>query len=208
MNETLVNNPIANLPSYDAGICLELENKNLSFKTLLINTKNSDGKVYNYYALQLGYELKTLLGAGSYRAYGFTTNKRFSNWEEVYNKERLQGFGISLDQKFSENLGTFARFGWQDDNATVDYDRFYSIGLNINGKLWKREENEIGIGYSYLEGTDNSNIDNSFVLEGYIRFQLTKFSNLTLDCQYVKDEMKNTADNRGIFYGVRVNLWF
>jgi porin len=149
MNDIFVNSALANLPSYDLGGVAELDISNFSIRGLMVSSKNEEGKEYNYYALQLGYKLDTPMGEGNYRVYGFTTNKRFQNWEET-DDENLQGFGISADQKLSEIIGVFARVGWQDDKAIIDHDAVYSAGLNINGKLWGRENDEIGLGYAYL----------------------------------------------------------
>ncbi len=238
MNDIFVNNTLANLPSYDIGGVVELDISNFSIRGLIMSSKTGytymarekvgevyckehdvwkpvfsdvekeEYKNYNYYALQLGYKVDTPLGEGNYRIYGFTTNKKFQNRDGTGEKN-LQGLGISADQKLSEIIGAFARLGWQDDKAAaVVHDAVYSGGLNINGKLWGRENDEIGVGYAYLNGADKAEIDNTNAIEAYAKFKISDFSDITVDVQYIKDDMKLGQDNDGVIYGVRLNAYF
>jgi len=211
MNEAFVNHKNVNLPSYDLGGVIEFDISNVSVRGLAMNT-NYEADVdtcenYNYFALQFGYTIDTGLGEGNYRIYGFMTSKRFQEWDET-GKERLQGFGISADQQLSSVIGVFARLGWQDDAAVIDHEAAYSGGVNINGNLWGRGNDEIGIGYAYLTGADGADIDNTSAVEAYTRFQLTTFSDITLDIQYMADNYKHDEDIDGFIYGVRVNAYF
>lgn len=43
--------------------------------------------------------------------------------------------GISLDQQLGKVLGVLARFGWQDDQAEVNYDAINSGGVDIIGTV-------------------------------------------------------------------------
>jgi hypothetical protein len=211
MNEVFVNHKNVNLPSYDIGGAAELNISNFSIRGVVMNTEHEAGdeafKNYNYYALQIGYALDTALGKGNYRIYGFTTSKSFEDWDETGQK-RLQGVGVSLDQQLSSIVGIFARAGWQDDAAVIDHKNVYSGGVNINGKLWGRENDEIGIGYAYLTGADDCDIDNTNAFESYVKFQLSKFSDLSLDVQYIDDDMKQEEDRDGFIYGIRMNAYF
>jgi porin len=207
MNDIFVNSTLANLPSYDLGGVAELGISNFSVKGIIMNSKNEYDANYNYYALQLGYALDTELGEGTYRIYGFTTNEKFENWDGTEEKS-LQGLGISADQQLGKIVGIFARLGWQDDSAVIDHDALYSGGVNINGNLWGREQDEAGIGYAYLSGADERDIDNTHSFEAYAKFQLTTFSDITVDIQYMSDNYKHEKDIDGFIYGVRVNAYF
>ena len=211
MNEVFINHKNVNLPSYDLGGALELNISNFSIRGLIMNTKfedeNETFRNYSYYALQLGYELETALGKGNYRIYGFTTNKKFSDWDES-DKESLKGIGISADQQLSSIVGVFIRTSWQDDAAVIDHESVYSGGVNINGKLWGRECDEIGLGYAYLTGADESDIDSTDAFEAYARFNVTKYSDITLDVQYINDDLRHDDDRDGWIYGLRANAYF
>jgi hypothetical protein len=207
MNSIFVNKKTGNFPSYDLGGVAELDISNFSARGLIMSLKNEEDREYNFYALQLGYRIDTSLGEGNYRIYGFTTNDKFLNWDGT-GEESLQGFGISVDQKLGEIFGIFARAGWQDNRAVIDHDAAYSGGLNINGKLWGRKDDEIGLGYAYLNGADKAEIDNTNAIEAYIKFKISDFSDITFDAQYVNDNMKQDEDQDGFIYGGRLNAYF
>jgi hypothetical protein len=212
MNQVFVNNKNVNLPSYDLGGVIELNVSSFSIKALMMNTKfeaeEDVFKNYDYYALQFGYNLKTSLGEGNYRIYGFTTSRTFPDWDEK-NEERLQGFGISVDQQLSSIIGVFARLDRQSDSAIIDHDTGYSGGVNINGKLWGRKDDEIGIGYAYLTGADKADIENTNAIEAYTKFKISDFSDVTFDIQYLNDNMKHDEEDRdGFIYGIRLNAYF
>ncbi|MCX7856844.1 MAG: carbohydrate porin [Deltaproteobacteria bacterium] len=218
MNETFVNNPVANLPSSDWGLAMELEWKSYSFKLVGMRSKNEneemDRKKFNWFGMQLGYKLDIGIGEGNYRVYAYTTDKKFENWRaDAY--KALRGFGVSFDQEIiRETLGAFVRAGWQDDSARVDYTRMFSLGLNLSGILWGRKKDEIGLGYAYLKSpTKHEDLKKTHVLEGYIKFQLATYrfinSDLTLDYQYIKDKAREIKETRaGHIYGARLNISF
>jgi len=85
----------------------------------------------------------------------------------------------------------------------------YSGGININGKLWGREDDEIGIGYAYLDGCDDADVDNTQVVEGYVKFKVTEFSHVSLDVQYMNDDYEgNIDDTEGVISSVRYVIEF
>lgn len=211
MNQIFVNHKNVNIPSYDIGGAAELNISNFSVRGVIMNTKHEAGgddfKNYNYYALQVGYALDAAPGKGNYRVYGFTTSRSFDDWDETGN-ERLKGVGISMDQKLSLIIGVFARMTWQNDAAVIDHQNIYSGGLNINGKLWGRENDEMGLGYAYLTGAEKSDIDHTNAFETYVRFKISKFSDVSPDIQYIDDNLKHGDNRKGFIYGVRVNAYF
>jgi porin len=211
MNEALGNAPEDNLPSYDIGGVIELDISNVSIRALAMNTNYEADvdayKNYNYFALQIGYAIDTSLGEGNYRILGFTTNSKFPNWDGT-DYVNLNGFSISADQQLGDIVGVFARLGWQDNSAEIVHDAIYSAGVNINGNLWGREQDEAGIGYAYLNGADKGDIDGTNVFETYIKFKILKYADISLDIQYMADNYKHEEDINGFIYGVRVHAYF
>ncbi len=216
MNEALVHNPLANLVSYDVGVAGEFEWDRFHFRLVGMRSKveDSDGRNYNWVGAQVGYKVVTELGEGNYRLYGYRTNKRFDNWDgDSY--EALKGIGVSFDQQLiKEALGAFFRAGLQDSSAVVDYNRMVSFGININGSVWGRKDDEIGVGYAYLRSPSrNEELKSSQVFEGYFKFKLfslkTITSDITFDYQYIRDRVRESENNKsGYVYGVRWNLHF
>lgn len=218
MNEALVHNPLVNLPSYDGGVALEFEWDKFHLRLVGMRSKNEnesmDVRNYNWIGMQAGYKLETSIGEGNYRIYTYTTNKRFENWDaDAY--RALKGIGVSFDQQIiKELLGAFFRAGWQDDSAKVDYNRMFSLGLNLNGSVWGRKDDELGIGYAYLKSpSKNEELKHSQVFEGYVKFKLFSYkfinSDITFDYQYIRDKARESENTKaGNIYGVRLNFNF
>ena len=70
------------------------------------------------------------------------------------------------------------------------------------------ENDEIGIGYAYLTGADDSDIDSTNAFETYARVNVSKFSDITIDIQYIDDNLKHEDNRKGLIYGVRANAYF
>lgn len=209
MNEALVNGPHAFLPSYDIGGALEWEVGPFAAKGVVMQVgENDEGKAYNFYGVQVGYTLETPIGEGTYRVLVDTTSDDFRDPDGV-DTEPLKGVIISFDQEIGEILGAWIRLGTSDDKAIVNFRDLYSGGIDISGKLWGREQDNIGIGYAYLSG-GNQDIDRAQVAEGYIRFGLNEILALTLDVQYLDDKYKEGAGNDvdGWIAGMRVTAEF
>lgn len=77
-----------------------------------------------------------------------------------------------------------------------------SGGLNITGKWYGREGDNIGIGYAYWDGKNDFN--QTQVAEVYWRFVLNNYVAVTADAQYMQDEY-DTDDNDtdGFILGIR-----
>lgn len=209
MNEALVNGPHVFLPSYDIGGAFEWKISNFNVRGVVMNVgENDEGNSYHFYGAQVGYTLSTPLGEGTYRVIVDRTSKQFLD-REGEDKKNLTAVVLSFDQQLGDTIGVWLRFGWQDDEAAVDYDAIYSGGINISGNLWKRENDSIGLGYAYLNG-GNLDIDQTQVLEGYYRLVMNDYFSLTADVQYMKDDYKDSADSepKGVILGLRATAEF
>ncbi|MDW8001450.1 MAG: carbohydrate porin [Deltaproteobacteria bacterium] len=217
MNEAFVRNPLANLPSYDWGGALEFLGKRSSFRIVGMSSKNENEllpkKSYSWVGAQLGVNLSTGIGDGNYRIYGYTTNKRFEDWEGQ-NYKRLRGFGLSFDQEIvKEIMNAFFRLGTQSDSAKVDYKNMLSFGLNFSGKAWKRAKDEIGMGYAYLKSPKRKeDVKRTNVFEAYFKLHLLEYkflsSDITFDYQYISENLKEATKRAGNILGARLNVSF
>ena len=167
--------------------------------------ENDDGNNYNFFAAQLGYKVNTSLGEGNYRLIGQVTSKQFI--DENGDKEKRMAAIISFDQELGDIFGAWIRFGWQDDKALIDYDTLFSGGLNITGKWYGREDDNIGIGYAYLHVKND--FDYTQVAEVYWRFVLNEYFAATADLQYMQDKYDTGRDDvDGFIGGVRMTTEF
>lgn len=59
------------------------------------------------------------------------------------------GFGLNLEQDLTNDLGLFARYSWNDGRnetwAFTEIDRSLSVGIQKNGKSWKRKNDYVGL---------------------------------------------------------------
>jgi len=77
-------------------------------------------------------------------------------------------------------LGAFFRAGWQDDSAQIDYNKMVSFGLNLNGSVWGKKDDEVGIGYAYLKSPSKAQLKRTNVFESYVKFKLFSYNVLKL----------------------------
>ncbi len=207
MNEALTNGPNLFGPSYDIGGALEWDYHNFTVKGVVMQVgENDDLRSFHFYGAQIGYTIITRLGEGNYRINVQGTSEDFSDSQGA-NFESKAAVIFSFDQQLKETFGAWVKFGWQDDKALINYESLYSGGIDISGKIWKRENDNIGIGYAYLSGA-NSGIDKTQVAEAYARFMLNEIFALTLDTQWIKDKYVAGDSPKGFIYGVRMTAEF
>ncbi len=206
MNDAFVNNPLAELPSYNPGAVLEIAYGEYHLTGLITNTKNDEGHYYNYYALQGGIYKLTLGGLESnLRLYYWRTSKDFENCKGE--KDYREGVGFSGDLTW-ENWGIFTRLGINTHTDTGDFKSFVSGGVTYGGFKVLNKETTLGLGVGYLDGnTKVGEIKSVTTAEGYYKMDLTKWASLTFDLQYQYQDEKERNIGAWV-YGVRLNLTF
>ncbi len=106
---------------------------------------------------------------GNYRFYGWgrltphcknTSDPAvFSNCDLIPEADRIRikgsnsGFGFSLDQQFSESLGVWARFGYQDPDVS-QFDKAVSGGV-VFSQVLGRSHDTVGLAYGAVFPADN-----------------------------------------------------
>nr|VFJ60061.1 MAG: porin [Candidatus Kentron sp. DK] len=211
MNDAFVNNTLLVPPAFDAGIAGELEMGRWSLKGVWINGRNVDpdnglDEDYDYFAGQLGWRTESRWGEGNYRLLAQGTSDDFADPTGA-KTWGLFSVGLSADQQLSAAVGVFARLAWQDDDAAIDHDALYSGGVRVDGGLWGRVDDEVALGYAHLDG-GNGEIEKTDILEGYVKFQLTEYADLSLDVQYLDERTTGVNDPSGFVYGMRINGYF
>jgi len=211
MNEVFVNANNYNLGSYDAGAVLAWKQGDWTLTGLGMNIgQNDQGDNYNFWGAEIGYHPQTALGAGNYRLIVTGTSSEFPDTANA-KKESLLSYGLSFDQAFGEVLGGFLRVSLQQEDAAVDYKALYSAGLNFDGGGWNRDGDNIGIGYAYLDG-GNQSVKSSQVVEAYYLAVLNEHLALTTDVQYMTDDIteQDTRQNNpeGWIVGMRLTAEF
>jgi hypothetical protein len=206
MNSALVNASNAFLPSYDKGAAAEWQSGNWSLNAVYMGIGGNEGMPsFNFYGAQVGYRLPLSIGEGNYRINVNGTGDAFESPTGSYRS--IYSILISCDQQIGENLGAWVRVGRQDDGAWIDYEYLFSGGIDLSGRLWSRDRDNIGIGMAYMNG-GNSDIDSSTVLEFYYRWAINEIAALTFDFQYMRDNLTAGDDPRGWIGGLRFAACF
>jgi high affinity Mn2+ porin len=125
------------------------------------------------------------------------------------------GISVNWQQQVTDSVGVFARAGWADGNIEpwdfTDIDRTVSGGLSINGKLWGRPDDTVGIA-GVINGISSEHIaflnagglgiligDGALlnpgleqILEAYYSYALTSSVKLTADYQFIANPGYNS----------------
>ncbi|MBK8908252.1 MAG: carbohydrate porin [Rhodospirillales bacterium] len=79
--------------------------------------------------------------------------------------------------------------------------------MDIIGTPWGRPDDNIGIGYAFLDG-GNGDLSAAHVAEVYYRFAVTEHLGLTADAQYLNDNIKADTGPSGFILGLRATATF
>ena len=202
-NEIFVNSRSTFLPAYDCGGALvwQLGDWTLTGVGMAVGD-NDDGRAYTWYGAEVDYRLETRLGEGHYRVMYSGTSNDYPDPNGMQLKAR-EAVSLSFDQELGEGFGVFLRMAWQAEDAAVTYAADYSGGVDINGRLWGREGDNVGIGYGYLEG-GNTGLEHTRAFETYYRLGVNDTLALTADVQWMQDVYhRYQAGPEGWIFGVR-----
>ncbi len=138
------------------------------------------------------------------------------------------GFGLSLEQAITHEIGVFARYGWADgkneDFEFSQIDRSLSGGVSVGGARWRRAADRVGVaavrnylsgdqrvfladgGLGFLIGDGRLNYRPETILETYYAFQVVKFLIVSLDYQRVENPAYNYDRGPVNVYSLRLHV--
>ena len=164
LSDALVNNQMLGLSSNGTGIAAEFDPKNgfrLKFGLQQSNTDATNLSDSMYTLSEVGYTFTPLaLPEGSYRLWFRTDNT---------SDDIRKGVGISVDQKLTNAVGLFARYGTQDlDDDGRDH--YWSAGVGFQNGFIFNPQDTWGVGYSQMRLQSG---DREKLVEGYYNLLLT-----------------------------------
>jgi high affinity Mn2+ porin len=137
------------------------------------------------------------------------------------------GFGYNLEQAITPEIGIFSRAMWQDGRyetfAFTEAHRSVTIGTAINGSLWGRERDTLGIaamrnalsgvyrqylaagGLGYFIGDGRLNYRDEQIVETYYSIAVLKNFWATLDYQSMHNPAYNADRGPVSFIGMRLH---
>ena len=163
---------------------------------------------------------------GAFRVLGFLNRERAGTFREALLQQgtpdlgptrrpgtKKYGFGLNLEQAVTSDIGVFARYGWADGKteawAFTEIDRSVSGGASIQGRLWRRTGDTVGIAAvrNYLSGDDRAflaagglgfiigegrlNYRPETIQEMYYSWLATRQWTLTVDYQHIANPAYN-----------------
>jgi high affinity Mn2+ porin len=140
------------------------------------------------------------------------------------------GFGVDWQQEIAKNVGTFARFGWQDGEtaaaAFTDVDWTVQLGVSVKGAAWHRPADTFGLlgnlagassdqiaflkagGTGILNGDGNLGYTPEMSLETYYNIALVKGCSLAFDYQFIGNPAFNADRGPVNVFGTRLHWEF
>ena len=198
--DALVNNQMLGLSSNGTGVAAEFDPKNgFRFKFGFQQSNNDATNLSDslYTLSEAGYTFTPLaLPEGTYRVWFRTDNTA----PEVIRK----GVGLSVDQKLTNVVGLFARYGTQESDLDPR-DNFYSFGVSFQNGMVISPLDRWGIGYAHM---DLASGDREHLAEGYYNFQLTERLRLSFHLTHVLDRLESEPRFGYLLPGVRFQAAF
>ncbi|WP_426407621.1 carbohydrate porin [Bradyrhizobium ganzhouense] len=140
------------------------------------------------------------------------------------------GFYANMEQAINTDIGIFARVSWNDGQNEIlsftDIDRSLSGGVSIKGVSWGRPSDTIGIGGAInglstahrdflaaggnglLIGDGRLNYRDEKILEAYYAYNLSKWSTLTFDYQFIANPAYNADRGPVSVFSARAHAEF
>ena len=223
-----VNNPTIEMPNFPLGSFVTLAP--LSWMEFGIGVADGDGDWHqifdNVFAMaELRFNLNFLplaretaeKWAGNYRFYYWVND---SEHADLYHPDKMRtgyGFGISFDQRINDMFILFLRYGHRRDRV-YSFSDAISAGVEILGKIWKRQQDALGIGWSRIftgrayhnmvlrpAGVDSGD---EKMLEIYYRLGFNEYLSLSAVVQIWRNAEGDRDHGTFTTFGVRGSVYF
>jgi len=185
---------------------------------------------------------------GNFRFYAiYDARNNYRDIDYSSKIEENTAFGLSFDQEISDGLGLFVRYAMQDDSVLawsdvngddsvdgwVDTDSdsivdtpevlnpvksAVSGGVSLNGSLWRRDQDVVGIAYgvlinnkdnlAYFDSTVIPNPGDESHFEVYYKLGFNDHFTLTPDLQVVTNAGGDADNDTITVYGLRAQMNF
>jgi carbohydrate-selective porin OprB/uncharacterized coiled-coil protein SlyX len=219
------NSPTIEFPDNTAGIRLAYVPKEWLELDYGIFDGNSDWEKVGDNPFNVGqvhFKTDLLKLPGNYRFYGWNNNVQHTKWADAEKaKEAAYGFGLSFDQKVSDIITLFTRYGWQNpevfnpelkatDGSSYSLEQSWSAGLQVEGKPWGREKDVLAFAVGQVMPSDDYKEYNVGFqakteghMEAYYRIFVNDHLSISPDFQYIWNPFgKDVADDTSpIFVG-------
>ena len=153
---------------------------------------------------------------GNYRIFGWANTNDYAKLDGTgKGDEKNYGFGLSLDQQFTDIFGAFARYSWNrgDVDNGISASHTWSLGLQANVK-GIGDEDVVAIAYGQVMPSDeykdnvNSDAKSENHLEVYYSWNVTDYLSISPDFQMVENPFYNEDDDTAYVGTIRMQISF
>ena len=211
---------------YAPAVALQYSPSGMIDLNFIAANGNGDGfnDVFDYMYLVGQINFKTRFGVqpGNYRFYAVSDHRRST--QTTFTKISDGGktsntvWGVSFDQAVTDGIGVFARYSMQDDGIAENIvGSTWSLGALLQGTLWGRDDDTVGIAYGTVILNDKADLagalgtadtgDESHV-EAFYKFGVSEHFTLTVDAQLINNNGGNAAADTVTVAGLRGQLNF
>jgi len=221
------NSPVIEFPDNAGGLRLAISPIELFDIELGVFDADSDFEdIFDsvFLGSQINFKPKFFNRVGNYRLIGWLNDQNHTKWQDITkDKEKGYGFGLSFDQEFTDSLGAFIRYSWQEPTVYLTGSSFslehaFSAGLQIKAGLWNRENDVLGLGVGYAIPSDDykkadptRNAKKEGHFETYYNIYINEHLHLSPDIQVVwnpyGDDVQDKKDTITVF-GLRGQMDF
>lgn len=242
----------ANTRGYDYGATIELNQKDWAWRygvfgePTVANGQDIDPQFLraNGHATEFEYRYKLADLAGKARLLAYWNNAHMGSYREALDRAYLDGgtpdvtatrtyrskygVGLNLEQEVADDLGAFARAGWNDGQteswAFAEIDRTVSAGLVWKGVRWARPGDRFGLafvanglsdahrdylaagGIGFIIGDGTLRYGWEQILEAYYSLRVREGILLSFDLQGVKNPAYNRDRGPAAIAAVRAHF--
>ena len=157
---------------------------------------------------------------GNYRLY-IISDDRHNAYHKINTGKVTSNIalGASFDQAVSDGVGLFARYSTQDDAIAENIVKStWSLGTLIEGNLWGRDNDTVGLAYGIVMLNDKAssatvlgfnNTGDESHIEAFYKFGVSDHFTLTADVQLINNNGGDGSADAVTVAGVRgqLNFW-
>lgn len=215
----------------------------LTTQIAVVSDDNSGLKLFNqlFAIWELDYQTFALWNReGNYRVYGYVKDVNTVQNRVVNTGASIEalGIGFSFDQKLTDKLTAFSRFGWNDSELSQEFgtpvslgtnvERTASVGAQYEGLLPNRPQDIVGAAWAYIDPVSPELIDSSInggvsapaavfannrpedeqIIEFYYRYEVAKNLHISPVLQFLKGANGDDDENWAAIFGGRAFLEF
>jgi len=199
LSDALVNNQMLGLTSNGTGVAAEYDPKNgfrLKFGLQQSNDDATNLSESLFTLSEVGYTFTPFaLPEGTYRVWFRTDNTA---------TDTLTAAGLSFDQKLTNAVGLFARYGSQDLELE-GRDHYWSAGVSFQNGFILNPQDTWGVGYSEMRPFSG---EREKLIEGYYNLLLTERLRLSFHLAHVLERPSEGEEFGYLLPGIRLQAAF